>query len=331
MKTLPLLWLLGSLFLAICAFYGCIVLLRSDNTIKQAQQITHLIQSEKETKEIQQTIIGKAIYNANQIQPVTSTEYAEAQLSYEELVNQWGIGSLYIPSSGIYSKILAGMSNDNLMVGLGTYYPDQSLGTGNYVLMAHNLAQGGGVLHNLPQSSVGTTVYATDFNKIYEYVIITNKIVDESEGNLLDMPQEGDSPLLTIFRCEGGLHTANRALIQAKYVRSYGAENGSHDIKQALGLEETRNKTDTKDYPDGQQATSIKKTEAVKESTAPDSDTRNAKQTNKVKRRFTEKKASYSNFQVFSIRLFQLASAFPTLFGFFFLVGLSICILLTKL
>ncbi|MDQ2047407.1 class A sortase, partial [Enterococcus faecium] len=64
-------WLLSSLILAICGFYGYIVLLRPENTIKQAQQITHPIQSEKEIKEIQQTTIGKATYNENQIQPVT--------------------------------------------------------------------------------------------------------------------------------------------------------------------------------------------------------------------------------------------------------------------
>lgn len=330
-KALPLLWLLSSLILAICGFYGYTVLLRPENTIKQAQQITHPIQSEKEIKEIQQTTIGKATYNENQIQPVTPTDYAEAQLSYEALVNQWGIGSLYIPSSGIYSKILAGMSNDNLMIGLGTYYPNQLLGKGNYVLMAHNLVQGGGVLRNLPQSSVGSTIYATDFSKIYEYEITTNKIVNQSEGKLLDIPQEGDSPLMTIFRCEGGLHTANRALIQARYVRSYSAENGSHDIKQALGLETTRNKTVNKQRLNDQQATSTNRTEAAKESITPDKDTKKAKQTNKIEWRFTEKKAIYSNFQVFSILIFQLANAYPILIGLVFLVGLSSCILLNRI
>lgn len=330
-KTLPLLWLLTSLCLLICGFYGYIVLLRPENTIKQAQQITHPIQSEKEIKEIQQTTIGKATYNETQIQPVTPTEYAEAQLNYEVLVNQWGIGSLYIPSSGIYSKILAGMSNNNLMVGLGTYSPDQALGKGNYVLMAHNLVQGGGVLRNLPQSSVGSIIYASDFSKIYEYVITTNKIVNKSEGNLLEIPQEGDSPLMTIFRCEGGLNTANRALIQAKYVRSYVAESGSRDIKQALELETKRNKTVNKERSHDQEVNSTKQTESINERISPDKDTKKAKQINKIEWHFTEKKSIYSTFEVLSILVFQLANAYSILVGFFFLMGLSMCILLTRL
>ncbi|MFS1350349.1 hypothetical protein ACLZX5_00240 [Enterococcus faecium] len=147
----------------------------------------------------------------------------------------------------------------------------------------------------------------------------------------MDIPQEGDSPLMTIFRCEGGLHTANRALIQARYVRSYSAENGSHDIKQALGLETTRNKTVNKQRLNDQQATSTNRTEAAKESITPDKDTKKAKQTNKIEWRFTEKKAIYSNFKVFSILIFQLANAYPILIGLVFLVGLSSCILLNRI
>lgn len=114
--------------------------------------------------------------------------YAETQLHYDDIVNQWGIGSVYIPSSPIQTKILAGMSNENLMVGVGTYRAEQWLGKGNYVSLAHNLVQGGDALKNIRQTSEGSLIYATDFANIYEYRVMKKQVLSQSEGEILDEP-----------------------------------------------------------------------------------------------------------------------------------------------
>ncbi|HFH9444921.1 TPA: class A sortase, partial [Enterococcus faecium] len=175
-------------------------------------------------------------FNPLLIQPVHAEEFAEAQLHYEDIVNQWGIGAVYIPSSSIQTKILAGMSNENLMVGVGTYRAEQRLGKGNYVLLAHNLVQGGGSLKNLRQTSEGSLIYATDFANIYEYRVIKNQVVNQSEGEILDESKAEETPLITFIRCEGGLNTTQRAVVQGTFVSSYPASEADNELKEKLGL-----------------------------------------------------------------------------------------------
>ncbi|HFD1766344.1 TPA: class A sortase, partial [Enterococcus hirae] len=129
-----------------------------------------------------------------------------------------------------------GMSNENLMVGVGTYRAEQRLGKGNYVLLAHNLVRGGGALKNLRQTSEGSLIYATDFANVYEYRVTKNQVVSQSEGELLDEPKEEETPIITFIRCEGGLNTTQRAVVQGMFVSSYPASEADNELKEKLGL-----------------------------------------------------------------------------------------------
>lgn len=315
--SLPFLWLIIGFVIVSGAFYGYRVLLRSDNQIQQTQKIQHLILSKEEAQEIQKSKIAQGNFDESQIKPVNPAEYANAQLHYEKLVNDWGIGAVFIPSSNIHSKILAGMSNKNLMVGLGTYYPNQKLGKGNYVMMAHNLIQGGGVLHDLPQTLVGSVVFATDFTTIFEYVVDVNRTVNQSEGQLLDLPKEVDPALLTVFRCEGNLHTPNRALIQAKFHKSYPASEGSHVVKENLGLEEAESIPFSQAIGDDQNFSDSKKKQVAQETTEK------VKQGNRNERdhkKFNVKKPVYNSIERLSIQLFKLVNTSPLFIGLVFIL-----------
>ena len=123
LRILPILWfIVGLIFAGLCV-YGYSMLKTTDNDIS----LTHHIQPKEETKEATEKLNDQANFDPDSIKPVSPSEYAKAQLNYEKIVNQWGIGAIYIPSANIRTKVLAGMSNQNLMVGVGTYYPDQSL------------------------------------------------------------------------------------------------------------------------------------------------------------------------------------------------------------
>lgn len=226
-------WLLFVFFLVGSTAYGYFLLQKSDN---RSQFLRSPIQQEEQAEKKQESKNAKASFNPLLIQPVHAEEFAEAQLHYEDLVNQWGIGTVYIPSSSIQTKILAGMSNENLMVGVGTYRADQRLGKGNYVLLAHNLVQGGGALKNLRQTSEGSLIYATDFANIYEYRVTKNQVVNQSEGEILDEPKAEETPLITFIRCEGGLNTNQRAVVQGVFVSSYPASEADNELKEKLGL-----------------------------------------------------------------------------------------------
>ncbi|PQE59748.1 class A sortase [Enterococcus faecium] len=232
-KSFLISWILFGFFIVGSTAYGYFLLQKSDN---RSQFLRSPIQQEEQAEKKQESKNAKASFNPLLIQPVHAEEFAEAQLHYEDLVNQWGIGAVYIPSSSIQTKILAGMSNENLMVGVGTYRAEQRLGKGNYVLLAHNLVQGGGALKNLRQTSEGSLIYATDFANIYEYRVTKNQVMNQSEGEVLDEPKAEEIPLITFIRCEGGLNTTQRAVVQGTFVSSYPASEADNELKEKLGL-----------------------------------------------------------------------------------------------
>ncbi|EME7175075.1 class A sortase [Enterococcus faecium] len=228
-----IIWILFGFFIVGSTAYGYFLLQKPDN---RSQFLRSPIQQEEQVEKKQESKNAKASFNPLLIQPVHAEEFAEAQLHYENIVNQWGIGAVYIPSSSIQTQILAGMSNENLMVGVGTYRAEQRLGKGNYVLLAHNLVRGGGALKNLRQTSEGSLIYATDFANVYEYRVTKNQVVSQSEGELLDEPKEEETPIITFIRCEGGLNTTQRAVVQGMFVSSYPASEADNELKEKLGL-----------------------------------------------------------------------------------------------
>ncbi|EMF0280610.1 class A sortase [Enterococcus faecium] len=233
LKIFPIIWLLLGFFIVGSTIYGYYLLQKNDN---RSSVLSFPIQNEKQVEENQQAKITDSLFDPESIQPVHAKDFANAQLHYEEIINQWGIGSIYIPSLIVQTKILSGMSNDNLMVGVGTYRSEQRLGKGNYVLLAHNLTQGGGVLNNIRQTEIGTLIYATDFSKIYEYRVTMNQVVNQSAGEVLNEPRENGKPLITLIRCEGGLNTDKRAVVQGELITSYSASEANNELKGNLGL-----------------------------------------------------------------------------------------------
>lgn len=233
LKFFSIIWLLLGFSIVGSTIYGYYLLQKNDNC---SSVLSFPIQNEKQVEENQQAKITDSLFDPESIQPVHAKDFANAQLHYEEIINQWGIGSIYIPSSIVQTKILSGMSNDNLMVGVGTYRSDQRLGKGNYVLLAHNLTQGGGVLNNIRQTAIGSLIYATDFSKIYEYRVTMNQVVNQSAGEVLNELKENEKPLITLIRCEGGLNTDKRAVVQGELITSYSASEANNELKEKLGL-----------------------------------------------------------------------------------------------
>lgn len=311
-KYLPVLWFVCGLAFAAASFFGYRQLLSSNDN---AKQMTHQIQTKEQTKQQLESKNAVANFDPDQIKPVNATDYAYTQLHYEEIANHWGIGSLFIPSAGIQTKILAGMSNQNLIAGVGTYYPDQKLGKENYVLLAHNLVEGGGALGNLPNTKVDQVIYATDFTDIFEYMVTKNEVVDHSNGQLVDKPQKGKSPIITLFRCEGGLNTPNRALVQGKFIRSYPADEGTNEVKTALGLGAMTEKV----IPTASTGKSSRKNQKSITNVDP----------NEMKQ-FKQKRPTYSGWEKIAIKCFSIVSQFPVKVAAGFLITLIVLRILSQ-
>ena len=303
-KVFPILWLSCGVFFSVASYYGYQLLLHAN---EQAEQLTYPIESKGKMKEKQKRKIKNAVYCPRQIKPVTPKTYAKAQLHYTEIVNQSGIGALFIPSANIHSKILAGMANKNLMVGVGTYYKDQQLSSGNYVLLAHNLVQGGGTLGNLPKTSLQEIIYATDFMNVYEYQATKNEIVPASRGDLLAIPDGDKLAVLTLIRCEGGINTPNRAIVQGEFLKDYPVSEASAEVKLGLGLVE------------GHLVIDDTMTSSQNKSNKPKNDIQAKKGLMQGKQ-----EPKFSPIETLCIYLFTVLNEFPFLMGISYLVGLLV-------
>lgn len=314
LRFLPILWVaIGLLFLA-SSFYGNYLIVHNQ---KNTNQMTHSYlpkeQAESRTAEITQAASDQQNFDPSKVSPVTPEEYAQAQLQYEDIVNKWGIGALYVPGT-VETKILAGMTNQNLMVAVGTYYADQKLGKGNFVLLAHNLVQGGGSLGSINRITKGQIIYATDFTDIFEYQVVKSEVVNQNQGNLLEKPKKSNPALLTLVRCEGRLNTPNRALVQAEFKQKYLAKEASENVRIGLGF--TKKATN--------QATSVESnTVATNQQSAASSQNEAQKQpvisSKKENHVFTSNKPIYNLFQRFAIEGFKLMNSHPIPLGITFL------------
>ncbi|EHA7756872.1 class A sortase [Enterococcus faecalis] len=207
----------------------------SENTENIALPTLSKITSEKNTFEKNQ----QSSFDEQAIHPVTPDEFAEAQINYGRIIEQLGIGAIYIPSANIYTPILAGMSNENLMIGVGTYRSEQRLGINNYVVLSHNLVETGGVLGRLPNAPIGSIIYATDFSTIYKYKILLSQIIHASDVQYVEETKSNELPKITLFRCEGDLDTDDRYLVQGELNQEFPISEATEELLEKLGLIET--------------------------------------------------------------------------------------------
>ena len=163
--------------------------------------------------------IMHANYEERQIASVNIANYSEAVSLTWDTVNDWGIGKIIMPESGIELPILAGIENINLLTGGATYCINQRLGRGNYVLLAHSVYGNQTVLFQpLYFTRIGEYIFATDFENVYTYQVFLNRVVLDTEVHFIEDIEEGETPIITLLRCEGGIGTRYRRVVQGELV-----------------------------------------------------------------------------------------------------------------
>lgn len=158
----------------------------------------------------------KAPNGPAKISEVSAITYVQAQTQAARLQQQSGYAALLIPSVAIKLPVFAQMTNLTLAAGVARYFPDRPLGVGNNVFAAHNFHGGGEVLLTaLNRVKIGAAVYLTDSRQVYTYRVIDNRVVKETEIQVLAETKEDR---VTLIRCEGPIGTAYRRVVVARRV-----------------------------------------------------------------------------------------------------------------
>lgn len=91
-------------------------------------------------KEIEENKAKYAPFDFDAVQPASTEAVIRAQLSNKRLPV---IGGVAVPTVGINLPIFKGLSNEGLLWGAGTLFPDQVMGEGNYALASHRAFEPG--------------------------------------------------------------------------------------------------------------------------------------------------------------------------------------------
>ena len=205
--------------------------------------------SEPETevvmKEVQRTIMvndtnrQERIDNAEYDEDVdyaTGSEIAEARQNYTSTIEDYGIGSIYIPKGDMSVPLLAGTSEWNLFNGVATGRPDQELGKGLFVGLSHNLINDT-LIKRIDKMESGDMVYATDFTDVYIYQTVEQEVVHETDSTYFREPDEEETPKMLLYRCEGTYGTEWRRVVYADYITKQPIEDVDESILKGLNVD----------------------------------------------------------------------------------------------
>ena len=145
------------------------------------------------------------------------------------------IGQMVIPSINSNLTLFKGLSNNEMLAGVGTMKKDQIMGNGNYSIAGH-YANNGTLLGDLTSVKVGDTVRITDKVKIYEYKVYETKVVSPDSVELIedDIATERGNPIITVMNCyyENRVNTGNRFFVFGDLVnvRDYAKQDMDSNV-----------------------------------------------------------------------------------------------------
>ena len=133
------------------------------------------------------------------------------------------IGTLLIPDLDINLPIMKGLSDANLLAGAATMKPDQSFGFGNYTLAGHKMKKKDLLFGSLMDIEIGSNVYISDGDKIYEYQIYDTVVVPDTAMEMLsdEKADERGSPIISLMTCYFSSSTGKRFFALGELVDEY--------------------------------------------------------------------------------------------------------------
>lgn len=127
------------------------------------------------------------------------------------------VGTITIPAINLELAIMDGLTNSHLLSGAATLYPDQPMGTGNYVLFGHHLQNESLLFGPTLQLEADMDIYVSDKWYIYQYRVDETAIVSEKDTYHASNTTEA---LLTLFTCDISGPTDRRFMAKASLIQT---------------------------------------------------------------------------------------------------------------
>lgn len=190
------------------------------NNVRSKSQIIDTITYE----EIIENEAAPVEFDYDAIEDVGMTSAIVGSINFD---NKSMIGQLIIPDLGVNLPILKGVTNANLLVGATTMVPEQKMGEGNYPLAGHKMKQKDLLFGSLMDIEIGSTVYITDKNTLYEYEIYTTIVVPDTAMEMLEnsKSEERGKPIISLMTCYYSSNTGKRFFALGELIDKYPLGN----------------------------------------------------------------------------------------------------------
>lgn len=132
------------------------------------------------------------------------------------------LGRLLIPSIDLNLTVYNGVSNSILHAGVGTMRPHLEMGKGNFPIAGHYASNKNTLFGDLTSVVIGDSIYLTDNNQLYQYVVYETKIVEPTETEWIrdDIAEKHGEPIISLMNCYyvDGVNTDKRYFVFAELV-----------------------------------------------------------------------------------------------------------------
>lgn len=216
-KTIStLLIIIGILLISLPYISDFMLKLSNDANSKEVDKITW--------EDIEKNQESKAEFNLDSVQDVNLTR---TLLGSRNLDKNLIIGQLIIPDIDLSLPILKGISERNLLGGVGTMKKDQKMGQGNYTLAGHYVSRKDTLFGGLMDIKEGSTIYMTDKKTMYEYIVYKIEIVQDTAIEMLsdDRSNEREKPIASLMTCYYSSKTGKRFFAIGELVDQYPYRN----------------------------------------------------------------------------------------------------------
>ncbi|MBE7106143.1 class A sortase [Bacillus cereus] len=159
---------------------------------KDGQAVSEEAKKEKDLQQEQGK--NKITYNFEDVTPITMKDIVKAANKKMSVV-----ATIKIPSVKIKLPIMEGVSNSAMSVGAGTLKPNQQIGKGNYAMASHHMNNPKLLFSPLDRVKKGTSLYLSNGQETYEYVVVEKRIIDAREVDVIE-DKEGKN-LVTLITC----------------------------------------------------------------------------------------------------------------------------------
>lgn len=193
-------------------------------------QISHISKSRIKSNQLKTASYDYSSINHLSLSSIVQSESQSSELNV--------IGGIAIPELEINLPIFKGLGNAELSLGSGTMKSDQKLGVGNYALASHHVFGIDGsstmLFSPLERATKGMTIYLTDKDYIYTYIVSNVTTVDPTEIEVVE-DKEGVTEV-TLITCTDE-QASQRIVVKGNYQSKVSYEKASTEMKQAFQLE----------------------------------------------------------------------------------------------